>query len=161
MNMEKRIKKKTVEVVHTDLVFPSDTNHYGTIFGGRVLAMMDMTAALAAIQFCNEEVVTASFEAVDFKKPIKQGNIVEVRSKVIYTTMKSVVVKVDVYKVGKFDSSVDYACGGFATFVAIDAEGKPKIVPQLKVSTEEEKKLWEIGRKIKESAIKRVRGGSC
>jgi len=41
--------KRTVEVVHTELVFPGDTNHYGTIFGGKTLAMMDMTGALAAM----------------------------------------------------------------------------------------------------------------
>jgi len=153
--MEKEATKKTVEVVHTELVFPTDTNHYGTIFGGRVLAMMDMTAALAAIQFCNEEAVTASFEAVDFRKPIKQGDIVELRAKVIYTTSKSMVVKVDVFRVGKFHSRKDYACGGYATFVAVDANGEPRPVPQLYAETDEEKELWEIGKKIKESAVKR------
>lgn len=155
--MEKETKKKTIEVVHTELVFPTDTNHYGTIFGGRILSMMDMTAALAAIQFCNEEAVTASFEAVDFKKPIKQGDIVELRAKVIYTTSKSVVVKVDVYRVGKFHSRKDFTCGGYATLVAIDANGEPRPVPQLEVETEEEKELWELGKSIKESAMARVK----
>lgn len=155
--MENQQTRKTIEVVHTDLVFPTDTNHYGTIFGGRILAMMDMTAALAAIQFCNEEAVTASFEAVDFKKPIKQGDIVELRAKVIYTTSKSVVVKIDVYRVGKFHSRKDFTCGGYATLVAIDANGEPRPVPQLEVETDEEKELWEVGKGIKESAMARVR----
>ena len=155
--MEKQMSKKTIEVVHTELVFPTDTNHYGTIFGGRILAMMDMTAALAAIQFCNEEAVTASFEAVDFRKPIKQGDIVELRAKVIYTTTKSVVVKINVYRVGKFHSRKDFTCSGYATLVAIDANGEPRPVPQLEVDTEEEKELWDLGKQIKESAMARVK----
>jgi len=94
--------KKTVEVVHTELVLPGVTNHYGTIFGGKTLAMMDMTGALAAMQFCNEDVVTASFESIDFKRPIKEGDITEVKAKVVYTSNTSMVVKIDVYKVGGF-----------------------------------------------------------
>lgn len=149
--------KKTVEVVHTELVFPGDTNHYGTIFGGKTLAMMDMTGALAAMQFCNEDVVTASFESIDFKIPIKEGDITEVKAKVIYTSNTSMVVKIDVYRVGKFHSRKDNACGGYATFVAVDSNGEPRAIPQLKLTIKEEKKLWKIGKEIKEKAILRVR----
>ncbi len=149
--------KRTVEVVHTELVFPGDTNHYGTIFGGKTLAMMDMTGALAAMQFCNEDVVTASFESIDFKKPIKEGDITEVKAKVIYTSNTSMVVKIDVYRVGKFHSRKDNACGGYATFVAIDSNGEPRAIPQLKVTTKTEKGLWEVGKQIKQKAMKRVR----
>ncbi len=149
--------KKTVEVVHTELVLPGVTNHYGTIFGGRTLAMMDMTGVLAAMQFCNEEAVTASFESVDFKKPLKEGDILEVRAKVIYTSNKSMVVKIDVHRIGKFHSRKDYGCGGYATFVAIDSNGEPRTIPQLKVTTKEEKKLWEVGKQIKEKTMERVR----
>lgn len=131
--------KKTVEVVHTELVLPGVTNHYGTIFGGKTLAMMDMTGALAAMQFCNEDVVTASFESIDFKRPIKEGDITEVKAKVVYTSNTSMVVKIDVYKVGKFHSRKDYTCGGYATFVAVDSNGEPRAIPQLKLTIKEEK----------------------
>jgi len=138
--------KRTVEVVHTELVFPGDTNHYGTIFGGKTLAMMDMTGALAAMQFCNEDVVTASFESIDFKKPIKEGDITEVKAKVIYTSNTSMVGKIDVYSVGKVHSRKGHTCGGYATFVAIDSNGEPRAISQLKVTTKTEKGLWEVGK---------------
>ena len=155
--MNQNIKKKSVEVVSTELVLPGDTNHHGTIFGGKTLAMMDMTGALAAMQFCNEDVVTASFESVDFKKPIKEGDIAEVKARVVYTSSKSMVVKIDVYKVGKFHSRKDYTCGGYATFVAIDANGEPKNIPALKVSSPRDKELWDIGKNIKSRAMERVK----
>ncbi|MCL4246053.1 MAG: acyl-CoA thioesterase, partial [Candidatus Dadabacteria bacterium] len=71
--MQGRIEKEAVEVSNSELVFPTHTNHYGTIFGGRVLELMDMTAAMAAMRFAGEDTVTASIEAVDFKQPIKVG----------------------------------------------------------------------------------------
>jgi acyl-CoA hydrolase len=153
--MTKVETKESVEVINTELVMPSNTNHYGTIFGGRTLWLMDMTGVLAAMQFCNEEAVTASFEAVDFKKPIK--HIVEVRARVIYTSNTSMVVKIDVFTVGKFHSRKDFTCSGYATFVAIDSNGEPKPVPKLKVTNEEEEKLWEIGRQIKENTKERAK----
>jgi len=106
--LEKVNLKETVEVINTELVFPTHANHYGTIFGGRVLELMDITGALAAMQFANEDAVTASIEAVDFKKPIKVGDIVELKARVIFTANTSMVVKVDVYRVGKFHSKRDF-----------------------------------------------------
>ena len=65
------------------------------------------------------------------------------------------VVKVDVYKVGKFHSRKEHTCTGFATFVAIDANGEPRTVPMLEVETEDEKKLWQEGERIKNKAVRR------
>lgn len=141
--------KEAVEVINTELVFPTHTNHYGTIFGGRVLELMDMTGALAAMRFANEDAVTASIEAVDFKKPIQTGDIVELKAKVIYTARTSMVVKVDVFRVGKLSPGKDFTCRGYLVFVAVDANGEPRPVPTLKLVTEEDEKLWEIGERIK------------
>ena len=141
--------KESVEVSNSELVFPTHTNHYGTIFGGRVLELMDMTGAMAAMRFAGEDTVTASIEAVDFKKPVKVGDIMEVKARVIYTAHTSMVVKVDVYKVGKFSPGVEFTCRGYLVFVAVDADGKPIPVPALKVVTEEDKKYWKIGESVK------------
>jgi acyl-CoA thioesterase YciA len=147
--LEKVTIKESVEISNSELVFPTHTNHYGTIFGGRVLELMDMTGAMAAMRFANEDTVTASIEAVDFKKPVKVGDIMEVRAKVIYTAHTSMVVKVDVYKVGKFSPGVEFTCRGYLVFVAVNAEGRPIPVPALKVMNEEDKKYWRIGEMVK------------
>ena len=147
--MENESLKEAVEVINTELVFPTHTNHYGTIFGGRVLELMDMTGALAAMRFANEDAVTASIEAVDFKKPIQTGDIVELKAKVIYTARTSMVVKVDVFRVGKLSPGKDFTCRGYLVFVAVDADGQPRAVPTLKLVTEEDEELWRIGERIK------------
>lgn len=149
------LEKEAVEVVNTELVFPSHTNHYGTIFGGRLLERMDMTGALAAMRFACEEAVTASIEALDFKMPIKQGDIVKLIGRVIYTGRTSMVVKVDVYKIGKFNDRKDFCCRGYFIFVAVDANGDPKAIPSLKLISEEDKEFWSIGENIRKRAIER------
>lgn len=150
--MLKESMKEAVEVSNSELVFPTHTNHYGTIFGGRVLELMDMTGVLAAMRFAGQDTVTASIEAVDFKKPVKVGDIIEVKAKVIYTAHTSMVVKVDVYKVGKYSPGSEFTCRGYIIFVAIDPDGKPIPVPTLKVVTEEDKKYWKIGEEVKSKA---------
>lgn len=153
--MSKRSSKRAVDVVNTELVFPTHTNHYGTIFGGRVLELMDTTGGLAAMRYANEEAVTASIEAVDFKKPIQVGDILELKARVIYTANTSMVVKVDVFRVNKFSDKADFACSGHLIFVAVDSNGEPREVPVLRCVTAEEKKLWKIGEGIKKMARER------
>lgn len=157
--LEKESIKESVEVSNSELVFPTHTNHYGTIFGGRVLELMDMTGAMAAMRFANEDTVTASIEAVDFKKPVKVGDIMEVRAKVIYTAHTSMVVKVDVYKVGKFSPGMEFTCRGYLVFVAVDADGRPIPVPALKVVTEEDERYRKIGERVKSRSRERQANG--
>ncbi|MCZ6468602.1 MAG: acyl-CoA thioesterase [Candidatus Dadabacteria bacterium] len=153
--MQNDLLKETIEVTNSDLVIPTHANHYGTIFGGRVLELMDLTGAMAAMRFANEDVVTASMDAVDFRKPIKVGDMVELKAKVIHTARTSMVVKVDLYRVGKFSSQMDFSCRGYLVFVAITSDGEPREVPTLKVLTDEDKKNWGIGEKIKQRAKER------
>ena len=147
--------KEAIEVTNSDLVIPPHTNHIGTIFGGRVLELMDLTGAMAAMRFSGEDVVTVSMDAVDFKEPIHLGDIIELKSKVIQTGKTSLVVKVDIYRVGKEGRQRNFTCRGYLVFVAISQEGTPIEIPKLKVVTEEDKKFWAIGEKIKQRAKER------
>ncbi len=147
--------KEAVEVINSELVIPPYTNHFGTIFGGKMLELMDITGAMAAMRFANEDVVTASIDAVDFKKPIQLGDIIELKGKVIYTARTSMVVKVDLFRVDKTERQRDFSCRGYLVFVAINSDGKPTEIPTLKVVTDEDKKNWGIGEKIKQRAKER------
>src|SRR5207249_2869583 len=69
-------------VVMTEIVMPEDTNHFGDIFGGRVLALVDKAGAVAAIRHCRREVLTASIDSVDFLSPVKEGYILTLLAEV-------------------------------------------------------------------------------
>jgi len=59
------------------MVFPNQTNHYGTLFGGHALRLMDQAAFISASRYCRSTVVTACSERVDFHTPVRQGELVE------------------------------------------------------------------------------------
>jgi acyl-CoA hydrolase len=80
-----------------DLVFPEDTNHHGTLFGGVGLAHMDKVAFIAASRHGRVDFVTASCERVDFIAPGQLGDIVELRGAVVRVGRRSLSVQVDLH----------------------------------------------------------------
>lgn len=76
----------------TDLVFPTDTNHLNTIFGGKVMALVDKIGVIAAMRHCRHSVVTASSDNFDFLAPIKAGEAVIVEGFVTWTHKTSMEV---------------------------------------------------------------------
>src|SRR4029077_14438113 len=65
-----------------EMVFPNRANHYGTLFGGDALRLMDMAAFVAASRHARRPVVTASSERIDFHVPVRQGQLAEVVGRV-------------------------------------------------------------------------------
>lgn len=78
-----------------DIVFPGDTNHHGTLFGGTGLALMDRVAFIAATRFGRAPFVTASCERIDFKQPARIGHIVEFTAIPIKAGRRSLTVEVE------------------------------------------------------------------
>jgi acyl-CoA hydrolase len=78
-----------------DVVFPGDTNHHGTLFGGVGLAYMDKVAFIAASRHAHVDFVTASCERIDFKAPANLGDIVELNGRVIRVGRRSLSVEVE------------------------------------------------------------------
>ena len=144
-------------VKSAEIVMPSYTNNHGTMFGGKVLEMMDKLGAIAALRFTNKPFVTASFESIDFHQPIKQGDIVEMHAKVIFTGNTSLVVKIDCFSEPRLGGRSGLRTTGFIVFVTVDDHGRPIPLTPFKPKTPEEKRDWKIGKEVKESLLKRKR----
>jgi uncharacterized protein (TIGR00369 family) len=80
-----------------EMVFPNQTNHYGTLFGGAALRLMDMAAFVAASRHARRPVVTASSERIDFHVPVRQGQLAEVVGRVTNTGRTSLTVEVELW----------------------------------------------------------------
>jgi acyl-CoA hydrolase len=142
--------RPTIRVTTTEHVLPTNTNPHGTMFGGDVLALMDKTAAIAAIRFCRQPVVTASTERIDFRTPIRLGDIIEAHARVIHTGRTSLIVRIDIYAERPFVDEREHCTSGYYTFVSIDETGRPQAVPPLLVQTEQEQRDWARGEEIRE-----------
>jgi uncharacterized protein (TIGR00369 family) len=116
-----------------EMVFPEQTNHYGTLFGGQALALMDKAAFVAASRWARRTVVTASSERVDFHVPIRQGQLVELIATVIATGRTSMTVEVEVHAEDLLSGDRQLGTRGRFVMVALDAHGKPAAVPQIVV----------------------------
>ena len=84
-------------------VFPQDTNSYDTLFGGRLLSVMDKAAGIACSKFAHREFVTISIDTLTFKAPARQGDLIEVTGRVVFTSTHTAGVKVTACAMTKSD----------------------------------------------------------
>lgn len=142
MNMVLATKPaKESRTVMTQLIFPLDTNHNDTMFGGKLMEYMDKVAAISAMRHARMQVVTASTDSLDFLAPIKVGEVIEVEAFVTWTNVSSMEIFVSVQSENLFSGVRKTTVTAFFTFVALDDNGKPAIVPNVVPETEEEMKL--------------------
>lgn len=119
------------ECALVEMVFPEQTNHYGTLFGGQALALMDKAAFVVASRYARRNVVTASSERCDFRVEVRQGQLVELVSRVVSTGRSSMAVEVELYAEDLLSGERELATVGRFVLVALDASGKPTRVPPL------------------------------
>jgi acyl-CoA thioesterase YciA len=112
------------------LAMPADTNPSGDIFGGWVLAQMDLAAGIVAAQRARGRVATAALDGMSFHRPVYVGDLVSCYARVTRVGRTSMTVQVDTYaRRGRTGEEVKVTEGHF-TLVALDEQGRPQPVPQ-------------------------------
>lgn len=127
----------------TELVLPNDTNLLGNLLGGKLMHLVDVAGAMAAQRHSNKIVVTAAIDSVDFKHPIKAGEIVILKAKVTWVGRTSMEVAVEVFSESFRTGERKLTNKAYVTFVAVDADSKPVKICGLLVESEEEKLEYE------------------
>jgi acyl-CoA hydrolase len=116
------------------LVRPQHANALQSLFGGELMAWVDIAAATCAMRHCGKSVVTASVDALHFLAPIPVGWLVCLDASVNYTATSSCEVGVRVTAVNPINSAIHHTASAYLTFVALGEGGKPvpipKIIPQ-------------------------------
>lgn len=128
----------------TEYVLPTHANALGTVFGGQILAWIDLCAAICAQRHGRRLAVTAEFDDVTFQAPIAVGQVVLLEARVTAAFRTSVEILVDVQGEDA-QSGRRWPCArAFVTFVSIEDVGgqrKPALVPPLLLETDEERQL--------------------
>jgi acyl-CoA hydrolase len=114
-----------------EMVFPQQANHYGTLFGGQALALMDKGAFMVASRYTRLPVVTVSTEKIDFYAPVKQGQLAELHARVVATGRTSLTVEVELYGEDILTGERELCTRGKMVLVALGADGRPTRVPPL------------------------------
>ena len=114
-----------------EMVFPDHTNHLGTLFGGQALAWMDNAAFIAASRYARLTVVTARSEQVDFRLPIRQGQLVETIARVVEVGRTSMQVEVELIAEDLLSGERETCTRGRFVMIALDSRGRPATVASL------------------------------
>ena len=131
-------------VVVLDDVFPGHTNALNTLFGGRLMAIMDTAAGMVASKFAHRVFVTVSVDALKFKRPAFQGDIIRTTAKVVWTSPRTVGVHVTSCRLSRSEWVGEEICSGFFFMVAIDETMKPVEIPQFEPKTDDEGEMWSM-----------------
>ncbi|MEN2436035.1 acyl-CoA thioesterase [Weeksellaceae bacterium A-14] len=123
MNYEDKIRNSETHVFK--VVFPNTTNHHNTMFGGKVMEMMDEVAFMTATRFARKTFVTVSCDRIDFKKPIPADTLVELIGRVKRVGNTSIQINVQVFVEEMYEEKREKAISGDFTMVAIGADKKP------------------------------------
>jgi len=134
-------------------VFPQDTNAYDTLFGGRLLSLMDKAGGIACAKFAHREFVTISIDTLKFIAPARQGDLLEVTGAVVFTSSHTACTKVTAYTMNKADWKKNIICEGYFFFVAIDSMMRPIPIPQFSPENENEQKEWDKALSIRQHML--------
>lgn len=112
-------------------MMPRDTNAMGTIFGGVILAEIDLAAGIEARSHCNNSFVTVAFDDVEFKEPVCVGDLVSFHTETERIGRTSIRVKVDVWARKNADSrKIVNVTEAHVTMVAVDSDLNPVAIPR-------------------------------
>lgn len=143
------VEKHTVLASKSTLsrvVLPSDCYLSGYMMGGVLMKEMDNAAGICSARHSGTSVVTASIDAIDFHEPVRIGEVVFVTARMVFTSSRSmqVAVTTEAEGLGRHRRIANTA---IFTFVSLGAECKAREVPQLIVQSEEERELFEEGKR--------------
>ncbi len=115
----------TVRIV----AMPADTNASGDIFGGWIMAQMDLSAGIAGRERARGRVVTASVSSLSFLQPVKIGDVVAVYTEVVGTGRSSVRIQIEAWVIRGTGSTQLKVTEALFVMVAVDESGASVALP--------------------------------
>jgi acyl-CoA hydrolase len=126
----------------------------GNVFGGQLLAEVDRVAYITATRHAKANCVTASFDRVDFIAPVHVGEVVDFDAVLTYVGRTSMEIWVRIRSEALEGGAARLVAEAFVTMVAVGRDGRPTPVPPLTLTTDDERRRFEEGRRRMEARQK-------
>jgi len=110
------------------IAMPADANPNGDIFGGWLMAQMDLAGGIHAFAVAGGRVTTVAVDAMTFHRPVQVGDQVSCYCTTARIGTTSIAVKVDTWVRRRHDQTEERVTEGLFTFVALDGSGRPRPV---------------------------------
>ena len=121
---------------------PNDANGLGNVLGGKVMHLVDLAGAMAAIRHARKPAVTASVDSMHFLHPVRIGQLIVLRSSVNRVFRSSMEVGVKVETEELLTGIKLHTCSAYLTFVALDENRKATEIPPVIPESEEEQRRY-------------------
>ena len=127
---------------YSELALPNDASGLGNVLGGKVMHLVDLAGAMAAMRHARRPVVTLSVDQLLFLHPVRVGELIVLRSSVnrVFRTSMEVGVRVITEKL--MTGERRHTCSAYLTFVALDENQKPTPITPVIPETEEEQRRY-------------------
>lgn len=133
-------------VQQIQVVMPQHGNNADRLFGGQLMAWIDLVGGVVAYRHSGGRCTTASVDFLSFDKPIYVKDVIILDGYVTYVGNTSMEIRVDTY-IEKPELARELVTGAYLTFVGLDETGRPKRVPRLTLDTDAQRSEWVEGGK--------------
>jgi acyl-CoA hydrolase len=147
----KPVRHSRVEM--TQIVLPGHTNQLGTIFGGQLMAWIDIAGSIASARHAQHVCVTASIDALHFVAPVQLGQHVRILACVNFTGRTSMEVGARIDSEEPTTGERSHVATAYMTFVAVDDQKNPRPVPPVVPETDDEKRRYRAAELRRESRL--------
>jgi len=127
-------------VVLAQQMNPQDANPAGNVHGGVIMKLIDTIAGAVATKHARANTVTASIDRLDFHHPVYVGNLLTLKASLDMVGKTSMEIGVRVESEDLITGEIRHTASAYLTFVALDKQGKPIILPPLILETREQKR---------------------
>jgi len=127
MSKEPSKTKPTGDPAIRTLAMPANTNPNGDIFGGWLMAQMDLAGGSAALRRANGRVATVAVDSMSFHNPVHVGDEVSIYARILGTGRTSIRIFIEAWRRGR-DGGMNKVTSATFVFVAIGPDGRPRPV---------------------------------
>jgi acyl-CoA hydrolase len=124
------------------LMLPNDANPSGDVHGGEIMKLIDTAAGLAAMRHSRSRSVTVAMDSMTFEAPVHVGDLVHLNALLTWAGRTSMEIEVVVEAENILAGTRRRTSTAYLVYVALDDEGRPRPVPALIPTTDEERARW-------------------
>lgn len=147
----KNVSDSRVELHH--FMMPEHANLHGNVHGGVIMKLADEAGALCAIRHANRPAVTVAIDSMTFLSPVHVGDVLALKASLNYVGRTSMEVGVKVIAENPLTGEKTHTNSAYAVYVALDPAGKPIRVPELELSTDDDKRRWNDAKERQERRL--------
>lgn len=129
MQKEEKLPGLRGQLCLQTIAMPKDANPYGDIFGGWLVAQMDLAAGVAARKRAQGRTATVAIDAMVFLRAVKVGDIVGFYTDMVSAGRSSMKIRVEVWALSDITGQHTKLTEGLFTFVAINDDGRTRALP--------------------------------